>query len=96
VTENMGNEVKTAEINSSIMCLHVSRENIVTDLINALLDNSPVNTFQHTPHNNGGTSVFYAMTSRNNGGGCVFYVVLSPAIETVSSTGSVQSAYKRS
>jgi hypothetical protein len=56
--------------------------NSVTDLTNALLGNSPVHIFQHTPRNNGGT--------------CVFYVVTSPTIETVFSMGPVQSAYKRS
>jgi hypothetical protein len=39
---------------------------------------------EHGPtRNNGGTCVFYAMTSRNNGGSCVFYGVTSPTIETV-------------
>jgi hypothetical protein len=56
---------------------------IVTDLINALLGNSPVNTFQRTPRNTGGTCVFYVMTSCKNGGSCVFYVVTSPTIEMV-------------
>jgi hypothetical protein len=36
------------------------------------------------------------MTSRSNGGKSVFYAGTSPKIETVFSTVSVQSAYKRS
>jgi hypothetical protein len=39
---------------------------------------------KHGPtRNNGGTCVFYAVTSRNNGGSCVFYVVTSSTIQTV-------------
>jgi hypothetical protein len=55
---------------------------IAMDFINAFPGNSPVNTFQHTPRNNGGT--------------CIFYVMTSSTKEMVFSAGSVQSAYKRS
>jgi hypothetical protein len=65
-------------------------------MIDVLLGNGPVNTFQHTPRKQWRNLFFYAMTSRNNGGSCVFYVVTSPTIKTVFSMVSVQSAYKRS
>jgi hypothetical protein len=54
-----------------------SCKDFVTDLIKALLGNSPVNTFQHT--------------SRNNGGSRFLYVVTSTRIETVFPVWSVRS-----
>jgi hypothetical protein len=62
-------------------------------LIIALLGNSPINTFQHTPCNKGGTCVFYAITSGNNGGSYVFCVVTSPSKDTVFSVRFVRSLY---